>query len=433
MTKVGQSIGRGFACWTLFVLFVSNVFNVGDRSLLGVVTEPVRFELALSDTQMSLANGFLFVLFNLLAGIFIARLVDRGNRTRILAIGIAGWSISTAATGLADDFITLSLARIGVGVGEATAFPAAMSLIPELFRTEARGKAVAVYQTSGMVGVVGGTILAGLLAASIGWRSMFMVCGGAGVVLAAITLLTLREPVRAPWGTKLQDGSTYLEDLLNACRRVTAQPGFLPLALAFGMSAMVGAVLGAWGPAFLQRSHGVSLAQVGLVIGPAVGIGGIVGTLISGASADWLVGRRGVHADMLRVPLFTLPLAAPFTAGFALAPTLVGAMASAFAINLLLSCAVAPCINYAITRADPGDRAMTSTIMLAATGLIGGALGPLIVGGLSDELSADLGTESLRYAISAMAVTPLIATRFLIAAIRQSHAAADKRELYTNG
>src|SRR6185437_2620614 len=138
----------------LFLLFLANVLNVGDRMLLGVVTEPVRHDLSLSDTEMALANGLLFVLFNLIAGLLIARLVDRGNRVRILTIGIVAWSLSTAATGLAQNFSELALARLGVGIGEATAFPAVMSLIPDLFRPQVRGTAIGVFQSSSFVGIV---------------------------------------------------------------------------------------------------------------------------------------------------------------------------------------------------------------------------------------------------------------------------------------
>lgn len=424
MTVAAASAGvsRGTAGWALFLLFLSNVFNVGDRTLLGVVTEPVRRELGLTDTEVSLTNGIMFVLFNLVAGLFIARLVDRGNRKRILAIGIVGWLLATAATGFARDFATLSLARIGVGVGEATAFPAAMSLIPDLFRQETRGRAVAVFQSSGMIGVVGGTILAGVLAAMLGWRSMFVMCGIAGAALAAVLVLTVQEPAREHSREDMSiDTETYLASLVAACRRAARMPGFAPLALAFGISGMIGAVLGAWGPAYLQRSHGVPLAQVGLVIGPAVGLGGIAGTLISGVIADWLVRRRGRDADMLKVPLFALPLAAPFAAGFVLAPGVALTMASAAAMNFCLTLAVPPCINFAVTRADPGDRGVTSTIMLAATGLIGGGLGPFLVGAISDVLAPQLGAESLRYAIASLVVTPLIAALFVLIAIRRSN------------
>lgn len=419
MNAARGSVSTAAAGWTLFVLFLTNVFNVGDRTLLGVVTEPVRLELSLSDTEISLASGFLFVLFNLVGGLFIARFVDRGNRKRILAIGLAGWSIATAATGLAQDFATLSIARIGVGIGEATAFPAAMSLIPDLFRQDARGKAVAIFQSSTIVGVVGGTVLAGVLAAAIGWRPMFVVCGGAGIALAALLLLTVREPSREASAAAASSRS-YLADLFAACGRSVRMPGFVSLALAFGVAGIITAVLGVWGPAYLQRSYGVPLAQVGLVIGPAVGIGGIAGTLTSGVLADWLVRRRGRAVDMLRVPLVTLPLAAPFAAGFALAPTVLLAMVSAAAMNFCLACTVPPCINYAVRQADPNDRGIVSTIMLAATGLIGGGFGPFMVGALSDALAPQYGAESLRYAIAATILTPLVAAIFLVSAMRRA-------------
>ena len=420
MSPRGATISSAAACWTITLLVLANVLNVGDRMLLGVVTEPVRHDLALSDTQMSLANGFLFVLFNLVAGVFIARLADRGNRVRILAVGIAGWSVSTAATGHAHSFPVLAVARMGVGIGEATAFPAVMSLIPDLFRPHVRGTAVAVFQSSSFIGIVGGTVLAGILAASLGWRTMFDVCGIGGVVLATALVLTVREPRRQDEPDPAEAGLRWLAGLKSGLRRVCTAPGFVPLAVAFGISAIMGAVLGAWGPAFLQRSHGVPLHQVGIVIGPAVGIGGLAGTLVSGAIADRLVRRGGSPAAMLRVPLVALPLSAPFIAGFIFAPSLLLTMASAAVMNFLLSCAFVPCVNYAVTRADPGDRALVSTVMLASSGLIGGALGPLIVGVLSDAISPQVGADGLRYALSATIVTPILATAFLVAAIRQA-------------
>lgn len=417
MTSGGRAVSPA-AAWTLVLLFLANVLNVGDRTLLGVVTEPVRHDLTLSDTQMSLANGLLFVLFNLVGGLVIARLIDRGNRTRILALGIAGWSISTAATGLAHDFATLSLARIGVGIGEATAFPAAMSLIPDLFRQQVRGTAVAVFQVSTFVGIVGGTVLAGVLAAALGWRSMFFICGATGMFVAAVLALTVGEPERETPADRNEATGTWVADLLAGLRRVCGMPGFVPLAVAFGVAGMVTAVLNAWGPAFLQRLHGVPLDRVGIVIGPAVGIGGMAGTMLSGPIADRLVRGRASVSAMLRLPLFALPLSAPFVAGFVFAPSLTLAMLCAAVMNVLISVAFVPCVNYAITLAHPGDRGLTSTVMLVSYGLIGGALGPFIVGGLSDIMTPRLGAEGLRFAISAMIVTPLVAAAFLLAAIR---------------
>jgi MFS family permease len=136
--------------------------------------------------------------------------------------------------------------------------------------------------------------------------------------------------------------------------------------------------------------------------------------------ADRLVRRTGVVRDMLKVPLIALPLAAPFAAGFVLAPTVVLTLLCAAGMNFCLTCAAPPCINFAITRTDPGDRGVTATIMLAATGLIGGGLGPFVVGALSDILEPRLGAESLRYAIASLILTPAMAAAFLAVAMRKS-------------
>jgi len=294
-----------------------------------------------------------------------------------------------------------------------------MSLIPDLFRPRVRGTAVGVFQAGSFVGIVGGTVLAGVVAAALGWRPMFLVCGVAGVVLATVVVLTVREPAREQ-ALDPEDTASWLSGLAAGLRRLAAVPGLVPLALGFGISAMMGPVLGAWGPAFLQRSHGVPLREVGILIGPPVGIAGLVGTLVSGPIADRIARKRGSVSAMLRLPLVALPLSTPFMAGFIFAPTLLVTMLCAAGMNALLSCAFVPCINYAVARVGGGDRALVSTVMLAASGLLGGALGPLIVGALSDALTPQLGSDGLRYALSAMIASPLLAAAFLFAAVRQA-------------
>ena len=423
MTTAAHS-NRFASWWALGVLFLANIFNQGDRILFGTVVDPIGRDLAISDTQMSLASGFLFVLFNLVGGLFIARFVDRGNRVRILAIGVAGWSLATAATGLATDFATLSLARIAVGIGEATAFPAAMSLIPDLFNKEARGRAVAIFQASSFVGIVGGTIIGGVLAAAIGWRDMFVVCGLAGLSVTALLLFSVREPKRTG-DADTYAPTAYWTDLWSGCARVLRLDGFPHLLVGFGIAMMMTFVLAAWGPTFLLRSHDVPLAQVGLVIGPAVGIGGITGTLASGYLADRLMARRGRPSDMLKIVMVCVPLSVPFMAGFVFLPSLAAAMTCAGLMNFFLSAAPPPIINFAINSVSSRDRGIVSTILLAASGLIGGALGPFVVGAISDLLTPQYGDDALRMAISAMLITPVLATLLIVLAYRRSSVASE--------
>ena len=428
MTAANRTTTGNASWWALFVLFLANIFNQGDRILFGTVVDPIGRDLAISDTQMSLASGLLFVLFNLVGGLFIARFVDRGNRVRILAIGVAGWSLATAATGLSTDFATLSLARIATGIGEATAFPAAMSLIPDLFRADARGRAIAIFQTSSFVGIVGGTIIGGVLAAAIGWRSMFFVCGLSGLSVTALLLLSVREPARTD-DVAMPVAADYWADLWAGCRRVLSLPGYPHLLVGFGIASMMTFVLAAWGPSFLLRSHDVPLAQVGIVIGPAVGLGGITGTLASGFLSDRLMTRRGRAGDMLKLPMLSVPLALPFMAGFIFLPTLGAAMACAAVMNFLLSMAMPPAINFALNSVASRDRGIVSTILLAASGLIGGALGPFIVGALSDTLTPRFGEDALRMALSAMLAAPALGALFLFAAYRRSAAASCRSEV----
>lgn len=412
-TSVGP-VRPSTARWTLALLVLANVLSVGDRMLLGVVTEPVRIEIGLSDLQMALANGPIFVLFHLSAGFFIARLVDRGVRMRILAACIAAWSLATAGTGLAHDFTALAAARVGVGIAEAAVFPVAMSLIPDLFATQVRGRAMAVFQTSGFLGIMVCTSLAGVLAGSLGWRPMFMIFGAAGIVLSAIVWMSGREPARVHPAARKSASPPYMADLLAACRRVLGLPGFPSLVLAFGVAAMVAAATGAWAPAFLQRSHGVSLADVGLAMGLASGIGGIAGTLLAGVLID-RVGRRSGHVSgMLQIPVVCLPLCVPLLLGFVLSPSAGLTVACLGAMSFVLGCAVAPCLTCAMSYVAPADRGVASIVMLLAAGVIGSALGPLTVGAASELLDGRLGDESLRHALGLLVAAPVAAALLLM-------------------
>lgn len=406
----------------LILLVAANALSVGDRMLLSVATEPVRLELGLTDPQMALANGFLFAVFNLLGGLMVARYVDRGNRKRILVWGIAGWSLATAATGLATDFTTLAIARVAVGLGEATVFPAAMSLIPDLFERPLRGRAIAGYQTSGFIGVTAFTSLAGWMAGLYGWRTMFLVFGVAGILFALVVQWSGTEPPRPEGADERPFANTGPRDITAACRRVFSMPGFASLTLAFGLAGLVAAVVGTWGPAILQRSHGVSLAQVGVSIGLASGLCGVLGTLLAGVLVDALSARGAAASRMLFVPIVALPLSAPFLLGFAFSPTFGATVIHAGAMSFMLGCGVAPCLTYAMTCVSPQDRGVAAFVLLASAALVGSSLGPLLVAELSNLLAPRAGSESLRLAFSGTLLAPVMAAVLLEFARRKAAA-----------
>jgi MFS family permease len=417
------------AGYTLLILFLANFLNVADRTLLGIVVDPVKADLGLNDTQMSLVSGTAFVLFNLLVGIFIARWVDYGNRKRILLLGVALWSGATALTGLAQGLWTLGLTRILVGVGEATAFPVAISMISDLFTAPRRPRAISTFQASTFVGLVIGAVLAGVLAAAHGWRAMFLICGLSGFALVLLMLVTMREPDR------VRDISVGPLDnhLLHAIGHLVRLPGFVALSLGMAFAGMAVAVLPIWAPAFLLRSHGVPLAAVGALIGPAVGLGGISGTILSGILASHLARKHDGEVYGLLVPLIAVPLALPFFLGFILAPSLIVAMSSAAIMNFLLASAMGPCIAVAIGMSPVRMRAVSSTLMLLASGIVGGAIAPVIVGAVSDMLAPDMGSQALRYGLVTMAPTPLIAGLLLWCAFAKTRSSSLLRQTSATG
>jgi MFS family permease len=388
------------------VLFAANLLNFADRALLGIVVDPVRADLGLSDTEMSIVSGSAFVLFNLAVGLFIARWVDRGNRRLILILGVALWSGATALTGVAHGFYSLVITRVLVGVGEATAFPVAISMLADLFPIEQRPRAISIFQSGTFVGLVLGSILAGVLAAAHGWRAMFVMCGSCGLVLVLLLLVTVAEPARR--GGVIRRAARAANTLQSAAQ-LLQMTGFTALSLGAAFAGMAVSVLPVWAPAFLLRSHHVALAAVGALIGPAVGIGGITGTVVSGMLASTLVRKRGGEVHGLLVPMIAVPLAAPFFAVFIFAPSLTWAMTAAGVMNFLLAMTLGPCVAVAIAIAPPTMSAVSSTCMLIVSGIIGGALAPLIVGGVSDGLQSAMGANSLRLGLATMAPTPLIA------------------------
>ena len=405
------SRGAPVAAYALTLLLLANVFNYADRALLGIVVEPIRKELLLSDTQISIVSGFAFSLFFLIAGIGIARWVDRGNRRLILALGVAVWSLATAATGYAQGFISLSACRMMVGIGEAVVFPVAMSLIADLYPGPRLTRTVSIFQASSGVGIMIGSILAGVLAAALGWRTMFEVFGAAGLALVLLIALTMRPTPRTTSANAEPDGGLW-----KAIRAVLAVPGLPWLAAGYGASNMVLASLPVWSPAFLLRSHGVKLAEIGALVGPPAVLGGIAGGIFAGIVASRLIKRSGDKYAGLIVPIIALPLAIPAYATFLFAPSLTVVVIAIAVMNFFLSSGLGPCVALAVSLVPASRRGVTSTVMLIVQNLLAFALGPLIIGIASDAMKPQLGEEALRYALAVMLVAPLAASLLLIMA-----------------
>jgi MFS family permease len=368
------------ARFALAVLTLVNLFNYLDRYVLSALVESLRrSELALSDTQIgSLMTGFLIVY--LLASPVFGALGDRGRRPRLIAGGVALWSVATGLGGLARSFSALFSARAAVGVGEAAYGTIAPALLADAFPKERRGRVFAVFFCAIPVGSALGYVVGGLLDQRFGWRSAFYAAGFPGVALAALAL-RVPDPPRRPEersDSPAPEGVARWTSLLRnrPYRRVVA--GYAAYTFALGALAF-------WTPAFLERARGMPRRDATVLFGAVVVVTGLAGTFAGGWLGDRLL-RRSRHADLWLSGGATLA-AAPVTllAFVAKTPAVyLGAMAAA---QLLLFTSTGP-VNSAIVNAVPADRrASAVALSILAIHLFGDVPSPPIVGAISDATS----------------------------------------------
>jgi predicted MFS family arabinose efflux permease len=379
----------------LAVLVLVYAVNFVDRNILSVLLQPIKEELSASDTEMGLLTGFAFALFYTFAGIPIARLADRGSRRTIMAVGIAAWSALTAASGLARSFAELALARIGVGIGEASATPAAHSLISDYFPPERRTRALAIFNTGSSAGILFGLMLGGWLEEALGWRAALGAIGLPGLGVALLVWLAVPEPARGLSERRSDSGEA--PGLWQTLRFLLSQRSYAHVAFAAALYACTGYGLLAWAPTFLVRVHGLGYAEVGWKLGIIIGVSSAVGVLIAGVLCDRLASRD--VRWLVRIPALAAWIGAPFYAVFALSPATNLALLAYVPVNLLAAVFAPP--SYAIAQglAQLRMRALASAIMLFVINLIGLGLGPTLVGALSDAFEPRAGALSLRYAL----------------------------------
>ena len=392
-TPVASSMPGARTMLALLVLLY--VINYIDRQILSVLLEPIKQELAVSDTAMGLLTGLAFALFYTTAGIPIARWADRGSRRNVVIVGVVVWSAMTAVSGLARNFWQLALARIGVGVGEATLSPAAHSLISDAFPPERRATALGVYNIGGNVGIMLGFMLGGWIGETFGWRTAFLVVGLPGLAAALLVRVMLREPVRGGLeGIADEDDEASIVDVL---RHMLSQPTFRHLCLSSGLYAFAAYGFTIWGATFLIRVHGMSLTDTGIAMGLIQGIGGGLGTYMGGALADRFA--RKDERFLVWVPAVGGAFALPLLVVFLFWPDRSGALA-AYALAMVFSVFfVGPCYAIAQGLARLRMRAQAAAILMFAINLIGLGIAPLAVGILNDSLASTYGDEAIRYSL----------------------------------
>lgn len=397
-TEAAPERGAGYSWYLVLALTACYTLSFIDRQILSLLVESIKADLKISDTQVGLLGGFAFSVFYTFLGLPLGRLVDRYNRRNIVAAGVLFWSVMTAACALTRGFGGLFIARMGVGVGEATLGPAAVSMISDSFPKARLASAMSfygmgIYLGSGLALLVGGAVIQALQSAPTAtvpllgelasWRVTFLVVGLPGL-LVALWVWTLREPLR---GSTLRqaDGATAVlgirETIVELGRRRRSVAG-----IAAGMMAQAVALYSflLWSPATMQRLHGWSPQQTGLVLGATVLIGGCLGMFTGGAISDRWLGQ-GRRDAAIRLASFSCLAAA--AAGAALLVALPSPTATAvlfFPLAVALAMPTGSCFAASQMILPNQVRGQGIALILFVANLGGLTLGPLLPGLLND-------------------------------------------------
>jgi len=395
---------------TLWVLLIVYIFNFLDRQIVNILAEPISRDLGLSDTQIGLMTGIAFAAFYTFLGIPIARYADRPktNRVGLISVSLIIWSGMTALCGVAQNFVQLLLARIGVGVGEAGCTPAAHSLIADLAPPEKRASAISFYSLGIPIGSLLGMVIGGLVADAYGWRAAFLIAGLPGLALAALVFLVLRDP-RMAANIQTAEPKPAISTA-EAFKEILASRAFIMLAIGGAMAAFLSYGKATWTTIFFQRTHELSPGEVGFWFGIGGGIAGIIGTFAGGWFADKYgkVNRRHV----LTAPAIGMLCAIPIAISAYWVQEWWYALILILTPTFLNSMYVGPAYSCAQGLVPIRARAMASAVLLFAQNLIGLGLGPLFFGMLSDGIKPIAGDESVRWVLYGAALLGVIPSFF---------------------
>jgi predicted MFS family arabinose efflux permease len=376
----------------LGVLVLVSFMNYTDRWILPAVGQSLKEEFALSDTQLGFLNGIAFVLVYGFASLPLARLADRTSRTKVLAGALAFWSLATAACGFVKSFWQLAVARACVGIGESACQPVGYGIVGETVPPQQRTMGIALFQLGSNLGIAAGFALGGWLGARYGWRTAFIAVGLPGLLLA-LALWLLRSPNRE----STIRSATARNEFAAVWQMLRTNLVYRDLVLLGGVYSMT-----IFGPAaflvpFFIRSHGLSLAQVGLATGLAVGVGLGLGGMIGGVLGDRM--KRGGPERAQWLCAAAILMSGLIFVFVYLTSNPWWAFAAAF-IAIVIGTIASPIIAGAIQDESPPEvRALAASVGTIVISVIGIGSAPFIVGLLSDAYAPAYGRHSLRYAL----------------------------------
>ncbi len=379
----------------LVMLLLVYIFNFVDRQILAILAAQIQADLNLSDGEMGLLGGLAFALLYSTLAVPLAALADRTSRSWVIAGSLVVWSAFTALCGLAQGFWHIFLARVGVGVGEAGGVAPSYALIGDYFPTERRAWALSIYSLGIPIGSAVGVMAGGYIAATVDWRIAFFVVGLAGVALAPLFKLLVRDkPRKVSKGTPNATPSSSLKD---TARLLARKPSFCLLSFGAASSSMLGYGIAFWLPSLLQRTFKLDLIETSQFFGALLLLGGVAGVLGGGWLGDRLGSRDKAYYAFLPSAAFVagIPL---FAAGI-LSSNALPAFFLFLIPQALAYVWLGPVLSAIQHLVQPAERATASALFLLINNLIGLGGGIYALGALSDALMPIYQDEALRYSM----------------------------------
>lgn len=386
--------------YVVAVCMLAYIFSFIDRQILALMIEPIKHDMQLSDTQFSLLHGLAFSLFYAFMGMPIALLADKFSRPKIIAIGIAFWSLATALCGVSKNFLQMFMARIGVGIGEAALSPATYSMLSDMFPREKLGRAVAIYSIGSFIGggvafLIGGYVIdllknldsvaVPLLGEMRPWQVTFFLVGLPGILVALLIALTIRDPARK--GLKLDAaGNVHAPSMKQAFKFLAVhRKTFFCHYLGFSFYAMTLFCMLSWTPAFYMRKFGLAPSDTGYMLGIVVLLANTSGVFCGGWLIDWLAKKGYSDAPIRAGVIGAIGMAVP-----AIAFTQVSELWMSVALlapAMFFASFPMPASTAAMQILPPNQmRAQISALFLLISNLIGLGLGTTLVALLTDRL-----------------------------------------------
>jgi len=406
----GVGVHGPYLIYLLIILLLINIINFVDRQIPFILAQSIKQDLHLTDTQLGLMGGIAFAVVYSVLGLPLGRLADRYGAKWVLVGSLSVWSGLTALGGFAQNFYQLAATRLGVAAGEAASTPAGHAIIANYFPPEKRGLPIAIFSLGVPLGIMTGLMLGGWINHVFGWREALILAGLPGIALAVLVAFTIRTPPK-PAAHKQQEELPLIPSLKLLWRK----PTFRQMAYALAVYSMGANAMIVFTPAFLMRTYELSSAGAGASLGIVYGIAGVAGVIAGGYSGD-ILGRKDARWRMW-IPGIALAAIFPFTLAAWFAPTSTWSVILLAAPKFSNLIYMGPVFVALQLIAPTNMRALASAFLLFFNSLVGQAVGPFVVGYLSDMLDPTMGRMSLRYAMCFVVLTQVwAAVHFFLAA-----------------